>query len=113
MHQSLKKAFEIIFHKTPDSSMQEWEVARDVMTHFDGRILSEDLAKECIFQIVNHTMFPNQEITHDVVERAEHIAEELFEELSGVDPHMNVIAHLERKYYENKELEKNQENRMR
>jgi hypothetical protein len=58
-------------------------------------------------------MFPSPEMTHEVVEKAEHIAEELFDELRGVDPHMDVIAHLERKYHEKKEAERSRENQAR
>ena len=66
--------------------------------------LSEDLAKECIFRIVNHTSFPDDELTRHIVGLAEDKAVELFPELEGIDPHMDVIAHLEIKYYERKRL---------
>jgi hypothetical protein len=103
MAKALQEAYKIIFGKDPAEGLQEREIGREVIEHFDGRKRSEDLAKECVFRVVNHTIFPNSEVTREVVGRAEDIATELFPELEGVDPHMDVIAHLERVYHEKKE----------
>jgi hypothetical protein len=96
----LIKAYANIFGSKPDPTLKEWELARAIMANWDVPALGEDLARECIFRIVNHTDFPTPETTKEVVGLAEDKATELFPELEGVDPHMDVIAHLERQHRE-------------
>jgi hypothetical protein len=102
MNNHLARAYTIIFGTEPAPELQEWEVAKAVLDKWNVPALGEELAKECIFRIVNNTDFPSQEITAEIVGTAEDKATELFSELEGLDPHMDVIAHLERKYHENK-----------
>ena len=96
----LREAYRKIFGTDPDPKIPEWELAREVMGHWDVPKLGEDLARECIFRIVNHVIFPTDELTREIAGSAEDKSLELFPELEGVDPHMDVIAHLERKYHE-------------
>lgn len=72
------------------------------MNNWDVPKLGKDLSKEVIFQVVNHISYPDKEKTTEIVGRAENFATELFRELSDIDPHMDVIAELERVYYEKK-----------
>jgi hypothetical protein len=107
----LLKAYTNIFGTKPDPALKEWELAQAIMTHWNVPALGEDLARECIFRIVNHTEFPSPEITKEVVGLAEDKAPELFPELEGIDPHMDVIAHLERQYHKRTALEIEKPNR--
>jgi hypothetical protein len=102
MINTLPEAYQKIFGGVPDPSIPEWELARDIMNHWNVPKLGEGLAQECVFRIVNHVIFPTGELTQEIVGLAEDKATELFPELEGVDPHMDVIAHLERKYHERK-----------
>lgn len=102
--QTLAEAYKKISGKDPEPTISEWELARDIMARWSVPKLGEDLARECIFRIVNHVVFPTSELTKETVGIAEDRATELFPELEGVDPHMDVLAHLEHKYHEqNKE----------
>lgn len=104
--QTLNKAYKIIFKYSPDD-LKEWEIARDLMNNFNIQLLGEDLAKKVIFKVVNHIIYPNNEIAKEVVGRAEGFAGELFEELRDVDDiHMDDIADLERKYIEKERANK-------
>lgn len=106
MDQALSQAYKILLDRYPDNDMPEWMVASEVTNKWDTRLLGEDLARECIFRIVNHTIFPTQDKTREIVGIAESRATELFPELEGVDPHMDVMAHLERIYHERKTAER-------
>lgn len=100
MSSALSKAYKLLTGTEPAAEMPEWQVAKIISARWDTRVLGEELARECIFRIVNHTIFPDPEVTREIVGQAEERATELFPELEGVDPHMDVIAHLERQYHE-------------
>jgi hypothetical protein len=91
----LSNAYMTIFSSKPEN-MAEWQMAQKLMENFDVQKLGEELAKEVIFEIVNHTSFPNNEITKEIVQRAESFAVELFSELKTNEPHMAEIERLER-----------------
>lgn len=100
MDKTPKKAYEKLFKKEPEN-LKDWEMSRELMKEWNVPVLGEDLAKEIIFKIVNHVSFPNHEKTVEIVGEAEEKSVELFG-LENVDPHMDVIAELERKYWEEK-----------
>ena len=102
MNSTLKKGYQIIFGKEPEVHKQEWQVAEEIMNNFNVPKLGEDMAKEVLFEVILHVPYPDIEITHRIVGRAEGFAEELFEELVEHDAHMDAIEVLERKYREDK-----------
>ncbi|HUO75925.1 MAG TPA: hypothetical protein VMU12_03390 [Candidatus Paceibacterota bacterium] len=106
MNTDLVRAYELLIGTEPPTEMREWQVAKVIMENWNVPVLGESLAKECVFRIVNHVIFPTNELTQEVVGAAEDKATELFSELDGIDPHMDVIAHLERKYHERAEQER-------
>ena len=106
---AIKKAYKIIFGKESDIEKADWQIADELMNKFIVRDLGDDLAKECLFEIILHIPFPSTETTHRIVGKAENIAEELFEELAGHDAHMATIEALEWKYWKDKEKEKKEE----
>ncbi|OHA93133.1 MAG: hypothetical protein A3E02_01635 [Candidatus Zambryskibacteria bacterium RIFCSPHIGHO2_12_FULL_38_34] len=106
MVQELEEAYKKIFNKEP-GNLENWEIAKDLMNNWNVPILGEDLAKRVIFKVVNHVIFPSDEITKEVVLKAENKATELFNELKTDEPHMDQIAILEREYYEKKRKEEN------
>lgn len=93
---AIREAYKKLFG---DSSAQEdWEVAKIVLDSFSVPALGEKLAKEALFDIVNHIHFPTEEMTKEIVGRAEGLATELFEELAHTDePHMAELEYLEYK----------------
>lgn len=103
---TLTKAYQIIFDKEPEVEKAEWQVAKEIIENWNVPKLGEDFAKECLFEIILHVPFPNEETTKEVVGRAEDFAEELFEELAGHDAHMDAVEVLERKYRTDKRKEK-------
>lgn len=77
-----------------DFDYDDWHIAELVVENFDVRRLGEDLARQVIFQIVNHVFYPDQEITTRIVGRAEALASELFSSISD-EPHMAELEWLE------------------
>jgi len=97
MNAVLARAYEVIFDLKPVPRMSDWMMALMILNKFDVPKLGEELAKQCIFQIVNHIEYPNNGITQTVVGQAEGLATELWDGLPD-EPHMNQIAHLENVY---------------
>jgi hypothetical protein len=93
----LSEAYRKLFDRDP-KDLQEWEIAKSVMNGWNVPVLGEELAKQVIFRVVNHVQFPSQEITTEVVLKAENMATELFEGEVTDEPHMAELAVLERKY---------------
>jgi hypothetical protein len=87
----IRKAYAVIFSRQPDPELSDWEVAESVLDSFNVPLLGEDLAKACIFRIVNHIEYPDQQTTTRVVGRAEAYAAELWDDLSD-EPHMADLA---------------------
>lgn len=83
-----------IFGKVFD--FEDWQIAELIIHNFSVPSLGEELAKQVIFKVVNHTIYPNQEITTSVVGHAESLATELFDGLSD-EPHMAQLEWLENK----------------
>lgn len=94
MDQSLGQAYEVIFGFSPSEKIEDWQIAELLINNFNVRLLGEDLAKEVIFQVVNHTFYPDQETTTRIVGRAESLASELFNNISD-EPHMAELEWLE------------------
>ena len=108
-----KQAYKIIFNQEPPAEMKDWEIAREVMNNWNVPKMGEELAQDCIFEIVDVINFPTEELRIEVVGLAENMSTELFPELAGKDePHMDDIAVLKEKYYlkrlekENREFKK-------
>jgi len=83
-----------IFNKVFD--YQDWQIAELLIENFNVRKLGEDLAKQLIFQAINHIFYPDQDTTTRVVGRAEALASELFNNISN-EPHMADLEWLEYK----------------
>src|SRR3989344_6094034 len=98
MNHVLKKAYLILFGREPDAHQPDWQIAEEIVSHWDVQKLGEVLARECLFEIILHVAYPNFEITRAIVGHAEELATELFDELANLDPHMDVIEVLEKKY---------------
>ncbi len=91
----LKKSYKILFGKEPNN-LDDWQIAKAVINDFNVKELGDNLSKEVIFEIVNHTNFPNSEITREIVGKTEGMATELFDELKYTnEPHMAEIEYLE------------------
>jgi hypothetical protein len=95
MNEVLGRAYMFIFGIRPPSSLPDWLMAEMILNKFDVPKLGEELAKQCIFQIVNHISYPDHATTRLVVGHAENLATELWDELPD-EPHMAQIAYLER-----------------
>ena len=96
MANHLNEAYEILFNHSPNSALSDWQIAEAVLDNFNVPKLGEKLAKECIYQVVNHIAYPDQESTRRIVSRAEGFATELWDDLPD-EPHM---AEIEYKEYE-------------
>lgn len=94
MDQTLSRAYKIIFETEPEPGMENWQIAEKLLDRFSVPKLGEELAKECIFRIVNHVRYPDRETTVRIVGRAEGFASELWDELPD-EPHMAEIERLE------------------
>lgn len=115
MNRILKKAYRAIFGREPSAGQADWQMAEEIVNHWDVPKLGEDLAKECLFEIILHVTYPDFETTRAIVGHAEELSTELFPELANHDPHMDTIEVLERKYHKkwDSELTKEQENAIR
>ncbi|GEM_PF-1573402 len=103
MDKTIVKSYTILFGTEPDPKAEEWQIVSEILDHWNVTLLGEDLSKECLFRIINYTSFPNSELTKSVVGIAEEKITELFPELGWQDHvHMDVVAELERKYWEEK-----------
>lgn len=100
------QAYKKLFDKEPEAEGEEWRLAKKLVSHWDVPKIGEELALEALFEIINHTNYPDAEITHRIVGRAEDLISEFLPELSEHDAHMDVIAYLEKKYWEKKQVEK-------
>ncbi len=109
MNTILKKSYQIIFNREPDRERPDWQIADDILKNWDVRKLGEDLAKGCLFEIILHVAYPDFEITRAIVGHAEEFATELFDELANLEPHMDIIEVLEKKYHEKSGLTKERE----
>ncbi|MEK7645707.1 MAG: hypothetical protein AAB374_01180 [Patescibacteria group bacterium] len=105
MNQTLIKAYKIIFGQEPLAELKDWEVATRILHKWSVPKIGEDLAKECIFAIVNHIKYPSEATTHLIVGEAEEKGVELFPEIGVRDPSMDVYEWLENKYWESKNKE--------
>lgn len=103
MDKAIAEAYAKIYNRSPDSEAEEWQAALEIINHWDVPLLGENLAKECLFRIINHTPFPDEVLTKSIVGVAEEKILELFPELGWQDHvHIDVVANLERKYWEQK-----------
>lgn len=96
MTAAIVEAYHLILGSEPNPGLAQWQIAEAVLNQFDVPRLGDKLAKRCIFEIVNHINYPNQEITTRLVSRAEGLATELWDDLPD-EPHM---AEIEWKEYQ-------------
>lgn len=99
MVETLVRAYKILAAENADLNLPLWKIAEEILLRWDIRKLGEDLARRCIFWIVNYIGFPDREITKRVVGMAENKATELLPELPE-EPHMDDIALLEERYFQ-------------
>ena len=97
---TLREAYEIIFAAAPDASAETWQIAEAILDNFDVPKLGEDLARRCIFRIVNHVHYPDRLTTTRLVGRAESFATELWDDLPD-EPHMADLEVKEYSYFSN------------
>ncbi len=104
MNTILKQAYIQTEGREPDPSLVDWQLAEALVNNFRVPVLGEELAKEVIFQIINHVLvYPDRATTTRIVGKAEALASELFSgEGISDEPHMADIEHLEREAYEDK-----------
>ena len=105
MNQTLARAYKIIFGHEPTIDLKDWQIAAQILRRWNVPKIGEDLAKECIFIIVNHIEYPSEEMTRVIVGEAEHKGVELFPEIGVRDPSMDVYEWLENRYWESKKKE--------
>ena len=108
-NETIAEAYRKIYGKDPESETEEWRLASDILDNWNVPALGEDLAKETLFRIINHTPFPSEPLTESVVGVAEEKITELFPEMGESDPHMALIAELERRYWAEKEVKEKNE----
>ena len=106
MNQTLARAYKVIFDHEPAVDFKDWQIAAQILHEWNVPKMGEDLAKECIFTIVNHIKYPSEATTKLIVGEAEHRGVELFPEIGIHDPSMDVYEWLENKYWASKEKEK-------
>jgi hypothetical protein len=92
----LREAYEMLFSHAPDPIMIEWQIAEAILDNFNVPKIGENSAKKCIYEIVNHIVYPDDETMWRIVNRAEGFATELWDDLPD-EPHM---AEIEYKEYE-------------
>ena len=102
-------AYKKLFDKEPESNAEQWRLAREIITKWDVPKIGEELALETLFEIINHTNFPDDETTRKIVGKAEYLISAFLPEMSEHDPHMSVIEFLEGEHYKKKELDKEKE----
>ena len=105
MANHIREAYEILFNHAPDPVMTDWQVAGAVLDNFNVPKIGEKAAKECIYEIVNHIAYPDQETTRRMVSRAEGFATELWDDLPD-EPHMAEIEYKEYEDYSKRKEEK-------
>ena len=92
----LTVAYLKLFENEP-VDLELWQIAKEILNNWNVPKLGEELAEECILQIVNHVRFPNTEITKEIVGKAEELGVELFPEIGIHDPSMDVYEWIENK----------------
>lgn len=94
--QYLIEAYRLIYKKYPDG-MQAWQIAGSIIEALDDpAVISNDLAKECIFEITNgRIVWPDDVTRIDIVTFAEEAARVVFPELAHSDEvHMAEIEYV-------------------
>ena len=103
----LRAAYLIVHEKEPQG-MNDWEIAKAVLEVLDDpNWINNDLAKECIYQIINQIGYPDEKIRKEIIAEVEYRARNIFPELSNVtEPHMDQIEYYYRKWKEKRWKEK-------
>lgn len=67
----LPKAYRILFGQYPYPTMEEWEIAADILNNWNVPALGEELAEWCTSRIIVWTEFPSEILTRKYVGIAE------------------------------------------
>lgn len=94
MDSVLKEAYIKIFENEPIESMKTWEVAEKIMSNWNVPKMGESLARNVIFRVVNHTEYPNDDISRNVIGTALEFSTELWDDLPD-EPHVDQLAYKE------------------
>lgn len=91
-HDSLVEAYVSIREKDP-AGLDDWEIARDIVEVLDDPLwVDSDLAKECVYSIVQVIQYPDDQTKKKIILAAEEKARTVFPELRSVDEvHMDQI----------------------
>jgi hypothetical protein len=90
MPDALAEAYKLLQNEVPKTDSARWQIAEAVLSKFSVPTLGEDLARECLIQIICYVEFPNDELAQRLVGRAEGLATELWDDLSD-EPHMSEL----------------------
>ncbi len=96
MIECLYKAYISVHGKEP-AGLADWEIAKAILEVLDApEWLSNELARECIYQIVQVVEYPDDEVRIRIVAQAEESARDIFPELKNVSGgiHMDLIGYL-------------------
>lgn len=100
---SLRIAYTKIFHDNQEKlnqldKLEDWEIAKEVLSNFNGGLLDQKLAEDVIYECVLFVKYPDKETTTEVVGLAERLATEIIPEfnLPNKEPNMDEIEHLYR-----------------
>ena len=74
----LCEAYEKLFGRCSDLTMNIWQIAAMVMEGLDMRILGRDLTRKCLFAVCNHLGEPISNYEKDIYEVAIHNGREYF-----------------------------------
>lgn len=115
IYPKINEAYKKLFNEEANASIKDWKIAEKILSRWDVPVLGEDLALETLFEIINHIIYPNIEITRRVVGRAENLISEFLPEFApdNADAHMDYMAFAEHKYYEEKKAKEEREERLR
>lgn len=107
---TLKEAYRVMHQADAPDAVSDWEFAQELLAEWNVPLLGEDLAKRCLFQLINHIPKESDETKmREIIGAAEEKLPELFPEIGLKDPDMHVAEWLEYTYREQKEQPANSE----
>jgi len=88
----LTEAYRLI-HKKEPIGLKDWEIAKAIVEVLDDSgWVSDNLAKECVYEIVHSVDYPDDATRINIVSFAEEKAKAVFPELSNINEiHMDQI----------------------
>lgn len=102
----LVRAYFEIHGKEP-YNLKEWQIAEQIVEVLDdANWVNQDLAKECVYQIVHVLSYPDDETRKDIILSAEEKARAVFPELANINEvHMDQIEYVYNKWKEKQKYE--------